>query len=117
MIEGRFILNESDKNRIVVIAVLFFVFLAAYFAYSANKFNVLSDRSVVKSNVVMKVIQHNVKSVCPVCGTKGVPGCPTCSVSMYWNGYSGTFVCPSCGNGGFPECPKCKSAMTWIDAV
>jgi len=105
-----------DMFRLYFIAVIFILFMLTYVSYSSSKFNMLSNRSVVKSDVVMKVIHHNVKSVCPHCGSKGVPMCPRCQIGMYWNGYHGTFVCPSCGHQGFPKCPNCSTFMTWIEA-
>lgn len=110
------VLREPDRYRLLIITALFSVFIFGYMAYSVAKFKVLQSRSVVKGNVVMKVIQHNVRSVCPKCGSKGIPLCPTCSQAMYWNGYSGTFVCPACGKGGFPRCPRCSEYMSWIEA-
>lgn len=110
------ILGEEDRNNLFVIVAIFIVFLAGYSAYSIGKYKALEERSLVMGNVVMKVIAHNVHSVCPKCGTKGVPLCPTCKVAMFWNGYRGIFVCPACGQGGFPLCPRCGHHMTWIEA-
>lgn len=109
-------LREPDRYGLLIVVALFGVFICGYTAYSVGKFRMLQARSLVKGNVVMKVIQHNVRSVCPKCGSKGIPLCPTCSQAMYWNGYSGTFVCPACGKRGFPRCPRCKEYMTWIEA-
>ena len=114
--EDRIILNEIDRYRLLIITAIFSIFISGYTAYSVMKFKSLHSRSLVKSNVVMKIIQHNVYSVCPKCGEKGIPLCPTCSVPMFWNGYTGTFVCAACGKGGFPRCGRCKEYMTWIEA-
>ncbi len=107
--------EDSASFELLIIAVLVFVLMGGYTLYSVSKYNMLSSRSLVQSTVVMKVIQHNVKCVCPRCGAKGVPLCPQCKVPTYWNGYQGTFICPACGQGGFPQCPKCKAAMSWIE--
>ena len=109
------ILNEQDRVRLLVMGVALAVFLAGYTAYSVGKYKALQVRSLVAGNVVMKVIAHNVYSVCPRCGAKGIPLCPTCQVAMFWNGYRGIFVCPACGKGGFPRCPKCNVDMAWIE--
>ncbi|MBF0252858.1 MAG: hypothetical protein HQL29_03485 [Candidatus Omnitrophica bacterium] len=110
-------LDDQELIKLVIIGTIIFVWIFAYTAYSVCKFNEVSSRALVKPNVVMKVIHHGVKSVCPICGFKGLPLCPNCSVEMYWNGYQGTFVCSSCGKGGFPNCPKCAHPMSWIEAV
>lgn len=102
-------LREPDKYRLLIVAAVFSVFILGYIAYSVEKFKALQARSLVKGKVVMKVIQHNVRSVCPKCGSKGIPFCPTCSVPMYWNGYRGTFICPACGKGGFPVARAAKN--------
>ncbi|MBF0217214.1 MAG: hypothetical protein HQL30_09515 [Candidatus Omnitrophica bacterium] len=107
---------EKDLYRLVIIGSVFFLFLAIYVSYSAAKFGSIAERALVKNSVVMKVIQHNVLGVCPKCGSKGIPRCPTCSVDMFWNGYKGSFVCAACGKGGFPACPRCGTFMTWIEA-
>jgi len=104
-----------ESRRLALLAVVFFSFCALYVTWSVVRFDVLSASALVKTNVVMRVIQHGVRSVCPRCGFKGTPACPQCSVDMYWNGYQGTFVCSSCGKGGFPECGKCGASMTWIE--
>jgi len=109
-------LISRNAYGLALTATVLVLFFSAYAAYSVTRFNVLSTRSVVKSNVVMKVIQHGVRSVCPRCGFKGVPTCPQCTVEMYWNGYKGTFLCPACGKGGFPRCRRCGDSMTWIEA-
>ncbi len=114
--DNKFILSEPDRNVLVIVGAVFVVFSALYIAYSAEKFKALQARSLIKGNVVMKVIQHNVKAVCPRCGAKGVSLCPVCKVAMFWNGYVGTFVCPGCGKTGFPACPRCQEQMTWIEA-
>ena len=114
--ENKLILKESDYFKLLLITVVVFLMLSAFLTYSVNKFNAVYNLSVVKNKVLMRVIHHNVKSVCPKCGFKGIPMCPTCSVEMYWNGYRGTFVCPSCGEGGFPKCRHCGEFMTWIEA-
>ncbi|MBF0384264.1 MAG: hypothetical protein HQL27_00180 [Candidatus Omnitrophica bacterium] len=113
---GLISIKENDYYKLIITGSIFTLFLAFYFGYSITKFKSLKERSLVKNNVVMKVIQHNVNSVCPRCGTKGLPLCPTCKVQMYWNGYSGTFVCTACGQGGFPSCPRCNEFMTWIES-
>lgn len=113
--DDKIYLKESDWYKLIIIGALITVFLSGYIAYSAGKFKTLQARSLVKSNVVMKVIQHNANSVCPKCGSKGMPLCPACSVAMYWNGYSGSFVCSACGKSGFPRCPRCGEYMTWIE--
>lgn len=115
--EEKIILDQRQKYQLLITTAVFVVFLSIYIAYSVVKFKTLKARSLIKGNVVMKVIQHNVKSVCSRCGTKGIPLCPVCSVPLYWNGYSGTFVCPACGKGGFPRCPRCKEYMTWIEPL
>lgn len=107
--------EDSVSFELILVAVMALVLMGAYLLYSVGKYNLLSSRSLVKSTVVMKVIQHNVKCVCPRCGAKGVPLCPQCKVPTYWNGYQGTFLCPACGQGGFPQCPKCQAAMSWIE--
>jgi len=109
--------NESGEQKLLLAAVVFMIFLTIYAAYSVEKFMTLKARSTVKSNIVMKVIQHNVYSVCPKCGSRGMPICPACSVPMYWNGYIGTFICTACGKGGFPQCPRCYEYTTWIEAI
>jgi hypothetical protein len=109
-------ISERMAHQLFVVASVFFVLFGGYTAYSVGKYGKLSSRSLVQSTVVMRVIQHNVKCVCPRCGTKGVPLCPKCQVPTYWNGYQGTFVCSACGQGGFPQCPKCQAAMSWIEA-
>ena len=109
-------LSEQDQSRLVVAGALFMAFVFVYTAYSVGKFKSLSARALIRNNVVMKVIQHNVNAVCPKCGEKGVPLCPTCKVAMFWNGFVGNFVCPACGKTGFPVCPRCKERMTWIEA-
>lgn len=114
--DQKLILTDRDNYKLIVAGAAFFIFFSVYLTYSAAKFNALSTQSIVKQNVIMKVIQHNVKSICPKCGVKGIPMCPQCSVEMYWNGYRGNFICPSCGKGGFPQCPRCKSFMRWIEA-
>ena len=111
----RFELNDRDRGLLLIIGAAVIVFLTLYFAYSAGKFKSLQTRSRGDSNVVMKVIQHNVNAVCARCGAKGVPICPVCKVKMFWNGYVGNFVCPACGKTGFPICPRCKQQMTWIE--
>lgn len=115
--EEPIIAGESDQQKLLLAAVVFMTFLTVYTAYSVEKFITLKSRSTVKSNIVMKVIQHNVYSVCPKCGSKGMPMCPACSVPMYWNGYSGTFICTACGKGGFPRCPRCNEYTTWIESI
>lgn len=107
--------GDNASFELILVAVIISVLMGAYLLYSVSKYNMLSSRSLVKSTVVMKVIQHDVKCVCPRCGAKGVPLCPQCKVPTYWNGYQGTFICPACGQGGFPQCPKCKAAMSWIE--
>ncbi|MBF0521988.1 MAG: hypothetical protein HQL24_02910 [Candidatus Omnitrophica bacterium] len=114
--EDSIILNDQDRNRLLIMVVAFAIFLSGYAMYSVSKFKTVQARSLVSNNVVMKVIEHNVFSVCPKCGAKGVPLCPTCQVSMYWNGYRGAFVCPACGYSGFPQCPRCRTYMTWIES-
>ena len=109
------ILSHNDICRLLILAAIFFSFFSVYAAYSITRFDLLSAESVVKTDVVMRVIQHGVRSVCPRCGFKGSPTCPQCSVDMYWNGYKGTFICPSCGKGGFPACQHCGDLMTWIE--
>ncbi|MBF0618658.1 MAG: hypothetical protein HQL19_00660 [Candidatus Omnitrophica bacterium] len=108
-------IHEQDRIRLLIMGVIFMVFVAGYGAYSVGKYKTLQVRSLIAGNVVMKVIAHNVYSVCPICGTKGIPLCPTCKVAMFWNGYRGIFVCPACGKGGFPLCPHCGRPMTWIE--
>ena len=115
--EERAVAKGRTAAVLVITGTVFALFISGYFIYSAAKYRSLKSRSIVSGNVVMKVIQHNVKSVCPKCGAMGVPLCPACSVAMYWNGYSGTFVCPACGKGGFPHCPRCNEFMTWIESV
>lgn len=110
-------INGSNEQKLLLVAAAFMTFVAIYTAYSVEKFIMLKARSTVKSNIVMKVIQHNVYSVCPKCGSRGMPICPACSVPMYWNGYSGTFICTACGKGGFPRCPRCNEYTTWIEAI
>ncbi|MBF0479903.1 MAG: hypothetical protein HQL26_10515 [Candidatus Omnitrophica bacterium] len=114
--DEKIIISESDRYKLLIVAAVSVVFMSVYLTYSIGKFKTLSNRSIVQSSVVMKVIQHNVYSVCPRCGSKGRPLCPTCNVAMYWNGYSGNFVCPACGQSGFPRCPRCKEYMSWIEA-
>ena len=114
--EDKVFLKNKNAFVILVFLITLLVLIAANQIYSINKFNLISSHSIVKSNVVMRIIQHNVKSVCPRCAFKGVPACPKCNVNMYWNGYRGTFLCPSCGEGGFPTCPKCSEFMTWIES-
>ena len=109
-------INEQDRSKLVITGALFVVFLFVYMAYTVGKFKVSSTRALIRNNVVMKVIQHNVNAVCPKCGEKGFPLCPTCKVAMFWNGFVGNFVCPACGQKGFPVCPRCKEHMTWIEA-
>ncbi|MBF0386919.1 MAG: hypothetical protein HQL20_03590 [Candidatus Omnitrophica bacterium] len=109
-------INEQDRGRLIITGALLVVFLSVYTAYAVGKFQSLSARALIRNNVVMKVIQHNVNAVCPKCGSKGVPMCPTCKVAMFWNGFAGNFVCPACGQMGFPVCPRCKEHMTWIEA-
>ena len=104
-----------ERRRLALLAVVFFSFCAVYATWSIAQFDVLSAGALVKTNVVMRVIQHGVRSVCPRCGFKGAPMCPQCSVDMYWNGYQGAFICSSCGKSGFPECGKCGTPMTWIE--
>ena len=114
--DEKLILKDKDNYKFIVMFLLFLMIFSAYLIYSINKFNMLSSRSVVKTDVLMRVIQHNVKSICPHCAYKGMPTCPKCSVQMHWNGYRGEFVCSSCGKGGFPVCPKCNNDMVWIEA-
>ena len=109
------VLEENAALELLIVGVIALALMGAYTVYSVVKFNALSSKSLVQSTVVMKVIQHNVKCVCPRCGAKGVPLCPQCKVPTYWNGYQGTFLCPACGQGGFPQCPKCQEAMSWIE--
>lgn len=113
--ENEPILDDHSNGVIMIMCIIFIVFMSMYFAYSICKFKMLSRTPVVKSNVIMKVISHNVNCICPKCGFKGIPTCPHCSVEMYWNGYQGTFICTSCAHGGFPRCPKCSEYMTWIE--
>ena len=110
------VFDENNNFLFLVCVSILTLLMASYLTYSISKFNILRKRSLVKSNVVMKVIQHNVKSVCPHCGTKGLPTCPKCMIPMHWNGYRGTFICSSCGQGGFPQCPRCTRNMTWIES-
>ncbi|MBF0253590.1 MAG: hypothetical protein HQL11_00450 [Candidatus Omnitrophica bacterium] len=110
------VLKPQDQSRFVLAALVLFGILVFFVTYSVMKYNALSNRSLVKDSVVMRVIQHGVKSVCPRCGTKGVPSCPTDQASMYWNGYQGQFVCPACGGAGFPQCPRCRHFMSWIES-
>lgn len=113
--EKKLVLDDNDNNMVMLISVIFIIGLSLYFAYSISKFTIVSKRSIVQNKVVMKIINHDVNSVCPACGFKGVPMCPHCAVSLYWNGYQGTFICPSCAHGGFPRCPKCSEYMSWIE--
>ncbi|MBF0486019.1 MAG: hypothetical protein HQL16_05865 [Candidatus Omnitrophica bacterium] len=115
IVSDKFTLNETDRYALLIMGAIFAGFLSVYIAYSAGKFKALKARSLIKSNVVMKVIQHNVHAVCPRCGSKGIPLCPVCKVPMFWNGYVGTFVCPACGKTGFPACPRCKELMSWVE--
>ena len=117
MMDDAMMARESDEQKLLLGAVVFMLFLTMYTAYSVEKFITLKARSIVKSNIAMKVIQHNVYSVCPKCGSRGMPICPACSVPMYWNGYSGTFICTACGKGGFPQCPRCHEYTTWIESI
>lgn len=112
---NKIFITDQDRLRLCMISAVFLVFFWAYTAYSVEKYKTLKTRSLVTSNVVMKVIQHNVNSVCPRCGSLGIPLCPVCQVPMYWNGFIGSFVCPACGQGGFPRCPGCGEYMTWLE--
>lgn len=116
MISPKTVISQEDRGRLLIVAALVAVFFGVYVAYSVGKFKSLSARALIKNNVVMKVIQHNVNAVCPICGSKGIPLCPTCKVAMFWNGFVGNFVCPACGQMGFPHCPRCQEHMTWIEA-
>ena len=109
-------ISERDRQRLLILGALFAVFFSIYTGYSVGKFKILQARSIIKSNLVMKVIHHNVNCVCPRCGAKGIPLCPACAVPMYWNGYCGFFICPSCGQEGFPRCARCNEVMSWIEA-
>ena len=111
------ILGEGDRNRLLIIAAIFIVFMSGYSAYSVAKYKTAGEDSLVASNLVMKAIAHNVFCVCPKCGTKGIPMCPLCHVAMYWNGYRGEFICPACGKTGFPICPRCGQKMTLIESM
>ena len=115
MSDSRLVLDQAQAHELRVLAALFFVLMFAYSVYSIGKFALLSSQSVIKATVEMRVIQHNVRCVCPRCGTKGVPLCPQCQVPTYWNGYLGAFVCPVCGQSGSPTCPRCQAAMSWIE--
>lgn len=110
------ITDFKDKFSIIIIAVVFVIFMSFFSAYSALRYKEFSRSPLIKSHVEMKIIDHNVKSVCPKCGFRGTPKCPDCMVFLYWNGYQGSFICPSCGKGGFPQCSKCNSFMTWIES-
>lgn len=116
MFNGR-VLSRDEIFKLIIVVGAIFIFHTGFMVYSVSKYKALSNRSLVKSDVVMRVIQHKVKSVCPRCGLKGVPMCPSCSVDMYWNGYKGSFVCSSCGAGGFPQCSRCGTYMNWIEAI
>ena len=109
------VLKEPDRYKLLILTALFCVLIWGYIVYSTGKFKILQARSLVKGTVVMKIIQHNVLSVCPRCGEKRIPLCPACSVPMFWNGYSGMFVCAACGKGGFPRCIRCNEYMAWIE--
>ena len=111
------ILKEQDRSQLLIMGAVFIIFFSFYSAYSIEKYKTLQERSLVTSNVVMKVIAHNVFCVCSKCGTRGIPLCPICNVAMYWNGYRGVFVCPACGKSGFPLCPRCKHEMTLIETM
>lgn len=117
MKETPLVLDRMAMHQLLIAASFFFVFMCFYTVYSTVKFGTLSTKSLVKSTVVMKVIQHNVKSVCPRCGAKGIPNCPQCNVRMHWNGYRGSFICSACGQGGFPKCPRCAALMSWIESA
>ncbi len=114
--QEKLFLNQKQNLLLIVIGVAFILFYSIYVSYEINRYKMLQDKSIIKNNIVMKIIQHNVKSVCPYCGTKGIPVCPQCGVDMYWNGYRGNFICSACGQGGFPNCPRCKKYMTWIQS-
>jgi hypothetical protein len=109
------LLSPGDLRALLVTAAAFFSFFSVYAAYSIVRYNALDTRSLVSAHVVMRIIQHDVRCVCPKCAAKGTPMCPRCSVEMFWNGYRGAFICPSCGEGGFPSCGHCGSPMTWIE--
>jgi len=117
IVEGKQILGEGDRNRLLIMGAMFIIFLSAYSAYSVGKYKALGDSTLVASNLVMKAIAHNVFCVCPICGTKGIPLCPLCHIAMYWNGYRGEFICPACGKSGFPVCPRCNHHMIWIETM
>ncbi|MBF0243986.1 MAG: hypothetical protein HQL31_01770 [Planctomycetes bacterium] len=109
-------LPYAQRAQMLGTTVLFSVIYMTFTTYSVLKYKGLENLSLVEHNVEMRIIQHGVRSVCPRCGSKGVPSCPQCKVEMYWNGYRGTFLCPACGEGGFPACPRCGEFMTWIEA-
>ncbi|MFC1736367.1 hypothetical protein ACFL1X_09625 [Candidatus Hydrogenedentota bacterium] len=115
MIENRPLSDSGNLRQLFLLGTLLSALFLGYLVYSVSRFNLLAAKSVVKSKVVMRVIQHDVRCVCPRCGLKGAPTCPHCSVDMYWNGYKGTFVCSGCGKGGFPQCRQCGTLMVWIE--
>ncbi len=117
IVDGDQILSDGDRKRLLIIVAIVIIFLSGYCAYSVGKYKAFGQSSLVASDLVMKAIAHNVFSVCPLCGTKGIPLCPLCHVAMYWNGYRGVFICPACGKSGFPVCPRCHQRMTWIEAM
>lgn len=109
------ILKRGDHLKLFVVVAVIFMFLSGYLSYSVHKFNALHEQPAVNNDIAMQVIHHNVKSVCPLCGFKGIPVCPRCSIEMYWNGYRGAFVCSLCGNEGFSQCRHCGELMTWVE--
>ncbi|MBF0430016.1 MAG: hypothetical protein HQK83_01955 [Fibrobacteria bacterium] len=110
-------MNNRSLFILILAGVIYTAFIAVYITYSLAKYDSLASRSLVQGHIEMKIINHKVKCVCPQCGTKALPRCTQCNVSMYWNGYQGAFICESCGQTGFPSCPRCKNFMKWIESL
>ena len=50
-------------------------------------------------------------SICPNCGTEGIPQCLYCGSSMCWNGSMEIYSCPRCQRFGPANCPQCGIPM------
>ncbi len=107
--------QKGNNLKLLVAVAVTFLLLSGTLSYSVHKYNAILKQPAVNNDIAMRVIHHTVKSVCPLCGFKGIPACPRCSVEMYWNGYHGAFVCPLCGNEGFSQCRHCGELMTWVE--
>lgn len=107
--------RERDVRAFIFSAAICLLFFAGYTTYSLYEYHLFPTRTGATDQVVARVIQHGVLSVCPQCGSKGIPACPQCTMEMYWNGYQGMFLCPACGKGGIPTCHRCNHPMTWVE--